>query len=511
MRMMDAVKSLMGLILVLLTTGVSANGQLDLSFAGTGKNAAYWRVTEVHSFGATRPVKTLVQSDNMTLVISNTPTPYGSQFPGNNQIGIFRYQSNGYRDASYSSSGYLMLDAGLDFEVEAVDAALRGDGALLVLGTIYGPFNESDMAVWAILPSGQLDPDFADGGFLRIRRGGSPSDRAGAISAYDSSRNNFMIAGDVRDGGVGNHDLMQVLLFAEDGKLCGVSGCGNVIGGNVGLPTQWQMLRLGLGLDSHVSGLIASIEYAPNATLYLRTLLRSATADAQGQFDAKVIGTVFQLSGTGLGIDPNFGNTGVQPFYFSATTGFRHNTATSITLQKIENIPRLVIAGYVADDDGLDQSIGVYAMNFFTGTGDASFNGGNPKVFDYAASSIHGDAYANDVLATPDGKILVGGAYEYLGFAYGDAALTRLNQDGSFDGSFGNLSGTTPGRMGYGHILPGSATDRDNRLGSMALSADGEHVVFSGIVNENADGSSFYASTMRVRLYANDLLRDGFE
>jgi hypothetical protein len=30
------------------------------------------------------------------------------------------------------------------------------------------------------------------------------------------------------------------------------------------------------------------------------------------------------------------------------------------------------------------------------------------------------------VLATPDGKILVGGGYEYAGFSFGDAALIRL-------------------------------------------------------------------------------------
>jgi hypothetical protein len=62
--------------------------------------------------------------------------------------------------------------------------------------------------------------------------------------------------------------------------------------------------------------------------------------------------------------------------------------------------------------------------------------------------------------------------------------------------------------MGYGHTLFGS--DRDNRLDSMALSADGERVVFGGYAYASNDGS-YYGSAMRVRLYAQDLLKDGFE
>jgi hypothetical protein len=138
-----------------------------------------------------------------------------------------------------------------------------------------------------------------------------------------------------------------------------------------------------------------------------------------------------------------------------------------------------------------------------TGANDPGFRGGVALNFDYTASGIHGDAYAADVLATPDGKILIGG-YEYAGFSFGDAALIRLTADGSFDSSFGNLNLGLPGRMGYGHTLFGS--NRDNRLDSMALSADGKRVVFGGDAYASNDSSS----VMQVRLYAQDLLEDGF-
>jgi hypothetical protein len=163
--------------------------------------------------------------------------------------------------------------------------------------------------------------------------------------------------------------------------------------------------------------------------------------------------------------------------------------------------------GYAANASDTDPSIGVSVMDTVTGANDPGFRGGVALNFDYTASGIHGDAYAADVLATPDGKILIGG-YEYAGFSFGDAALIRLTADGSFDSSFGNLNLGLPGRMGYGHTLFGS--NRDNRLDSMALSADGERVVFGGYAYASNDGS-YYGSVMRVRLYTQDLLRDGFE
>ena len=494
-------------VLWLGASAAEANGQLDSSFAG-GRTTSFWPIDASGLRGATRPVKTLVQADNKVLVISNTPTPFGSQFPGNSQIGISRLNGDGSVDSSYGPLGQRLLDAGVDFEVEAVDAALRRDGAVLVLGTLYGPFNQSDMAVWAVLPTGELDPAFAGGGLKRIRRGGSPSDRAGAIVPYALETDRFLVVGDLRDGTQGNHSLMQVVLFADTGTLCAAADCGNVIGGDVGLPTQWRMLRADLNFDSQVIAAVAYTQASPSLAVRFRTLMSRSIVDGQGQFDGVVIGTSFPSATNALGYDPGFGGGGFQQYFFSAAPGYRHNNSRDLALQSLGSNVRLLIVGYSADAQDLDPSIGVYAMNLLTGAADSSFNGGSARVFDYAASGIHGDAYADAVLVTPDGKILIGGGYEYAGFAFGEAALTRLNADGSFDSSFGNLNASLPGRMGYGHSLFGS--DRDNRLGSMALSADGERVVFSGFAYASNDGS-YYASVMRSRLYAADLLRNGFE
>lgn len=485
-----------------------ANGQLDVSFAG-GKTTSFWPIDATQVRGATRPVKTLVQADGKILVISNTSTPFGSQFSGNSQIGISRLNANGSEDTSYGPLGQRLLDAGIDFEVEAVDAALRADGALLILGTLYGPFDQSDMAVWAVLPNGTLDPAFASGGLLRIRRGGAPSDRAGALVPYDLASGRFLIAGDIRDGTVGDHGLMQVVLFAATGRLCAALDCGNVVGGDVGLPTQWRMLRLSFNFDVQVSDLVAYTQTTPTFAVRFRTLFRRSIVSSQGDFDALVLGTSVPSETNAIGPDPGFGASGLQPFFFSAAAGRRHNNANRLAIQTIGGTPRLISVGYVANAQDLDPAIGVYAMNLLTGSGDPSFFGGGAAlVFDYNAGQINGDAYADDVLIAPDGKILVGGGYEYGGFAFGDAALLRLNQDGSFDSSFGNLAIALPGRMGYGHTLFGA--DRDNRLASMALSADGEKVLFSGFAYSSNDGS-YYASVMRARLYAVDLLRNGFE
>jgi len=497
-------------LLATLALTAQANGKLDTGFGpvASGKTTTFFPIDASLQRGATRVVKTLVQADNKTLLVSNTPTPFGSQFPGNSQIGVTRLNADGSPDTSHGPRGQQLFDAGVDFEVQAVDAALRADGALLVLGTLFGPFNQSDMAVWAVLPNGSLDPNFASGGLLRIRRGGSPSDIAGAIEPYELESNRFMIAGAIRDGDSGPRDLMHVVLFANTGQLCGVAECGNVIGGNVGQPNQWYALRIGANFDVQVADLAA--EYVPeaNVPLRFRTLLRRGIVNSQGQFDTAVIGTSFPSATPGYGIDPQFGSNGFRSLFFSAAPGFRHNTGNRLALQRQGASSRLIVVGYAANASDTDPSIGVSVIDTVTGANDPGFLGGTALNLDYTASGIHGDAYAADVLATPDGKILIGGGYEYAGFSFGDAALVRLNADGSFDSSFGNLNLGLPGRMGYGHTLFGS--DRDNRLDSMALSADGERVVFGGYAYASDDGS-FYGSAMRVRLYAQDLLKDGFE
>lgn len=497
-------------LLATLALAAQANGQLDTGFGpvASGKTTTFFAIDASLQRGATRVVKTLVQADNKTLLISNTPTPFGSQFPGNSQIGVTRLNADGSPDSSYGPRGQQLFDAGVDFEVEAVDAALRADGALLVLGTLFGPFNQSDMAVWAVLPNGSLDPNFASGGLLRIRRGGSPSDIAGAIEPYELESNRFMIAGAIRDGDSGPRDLMHVVLFANTGQLCGVAECGNVIGGNVGQPNQWYALRIGANFDVQVADLAA--EYVPEASVPLRfrTLLRRGIVNSQGQFDTAVIGTSFPSATPGYGIDAQFGSNGFRQLFFSADPEFRHNTGNRLAIQRQGASSRLIVVGYPANASDTDPSIGVSVIDTVTGANHPGFLGGAALNFDYTASGIHGDAYAADVLATPDGKILIGGGYEYAGFSFGDAALVRLNSDGSFDSSFGNLNLGLPGRMGYGHTLFGS--DRDNRLDSMALSADGERVVFGGYAYASDDGS-YYGSAMRVRLYAQDLLKDGFE
>lgn len=495
------------LVLLLFSPLGFSNGQLDTSFAG-GKTSTFFPIDATGQRGATRVVKTLVQADNKVLLISNTPTPFGSQFSGNSQIGITRLNADGTADASYGANGQLLLDAGVDFEVEAVDAALRIDGAVLVLGTMYGPFNESDMAVWAVLPSGQPDPAFASGGLLRIRRGGTPSDIAGAIEPYDLSLNRFMIAGTIRDAPGDNRNLMHVVLFANTGTLCAVAECGNVIGGNVGQPNQWYMLRFFLNLDVQVADLAAELRPEAVVPLRVRTLLRRGIPDPQGNFDTAVIATSFPSSTNGYGIDSQFDGDGIREFFFTAQPGFRHNTGNRLAIQRQGSASRLIAVGYSANASDTDPSMGVIALDLVSGANDPSFNGGNALSFDYAAGAIHGDAYASDVLPTPDGKILIGGGYEYAGFTFGDAALIRLNANGGFDTGFGSLSVALPGRAGYGHTLLGS--DRDNRLDSMALSADGERVVFGGYAYASDDGS-YFGSAMRVRLHSQDLLSNGFE
>lgn len=509
-------KLLSGAALLWLALPALGNGQLDPSFADGGRSLAVFATDESLPGAYTAPIKTLVQNDERVLVVCNTPTPLGSQFPGNTQIGVMRLRANGFPDPSYGFESKVLLDAGVDFEVNAVDALLLEDQSLIVLGTIFGPFDESDMALWKLRPNGQPDPAFGSNGFKRIRRGGSPQDVAGAMALLPNG-DQVVIVGAIRDSAGQPRDVALMIVSLQTGAICGETFCGPVVGGDVGLPSQWRLHRHhvvhnGGPVDVQIEDFEAY--FSPDGSGYrFRTLLNRSNANGAGDFDSLLVGTRL-TSAVGVETDTDLGADGLRSFFFSAAPGYRHNHATAMAVQyqfqppSPFGVPSLVIVGYVADASNTDPSIGVLRVDS-NGGADASFNGGGSAlVFDYATPFLHGDAYATDVLIDQvGGKILVGGVFEYLGFAAGDAALLRLNSDGSFDNSFGNLSGSLPGRMGYGHSILG--TDRDNRLQSMALSADGEHLVFSGI--GYASSSYQYGSIMKVRLFATELLRGGFE
>lgn len=499
------------LLFALSCSSAWADGELDTSFGNGSGKMAYSIISAdplttpgVPPWSQVSPFKVLALSNGRSLVLANTAKPYDLPISASNVITVVRIKANGELDASYGTAGRAVIEVGEDYSWYGNDAVLLSGDSVAIIGTIDNPDNSSDMAVWKITSSGAPDNAFGIGGLRRLRRGGLPSDAGKAIALatvdFDGPVEVLVVAGNVRDGLSGNHSLGAMLLSSVNGIVCqGVLLCGNVVGGDVGLDTEWMMLRIDTYLcpdngDIEVADLTAFTTYVG---LHIPIVLRGCGNTAV------VKQTLIYSSSHTWGLDSSYGNNG--RFLISFGPGFK-TVANAIAHAPVGGTlgdMSYVVAGYRTNADG-SQPVMLVARS-------DPWNSDVTATYDFQATSspyLSPGAYADSVLVQSDGRVLLGGGYAQSTFTYGDAAIMRLTPDLQPDNSFGGLAASLPGRNGYGHY--GNGSDRDNRLNSMAFTADGK-LVFAGYMYNSDDGASRYGSVMRVVLQPGASFHDGFE
>lgn len=489
-----------------------AGGELDTSFGNGSGKMSYSIISAdpsgtpgVPPWSQVSPFKILPLSDGRSLVLANAATPFFIPISASTVITVVRITANGELDVSYANGGLAVIDVGEDYSWTGNDAVLLPDGSVAIVGTIYNPDSSSDMAVWKITSNGAPDYAFGTAGLRRLRRGGLPSDAGKAIALvsvdFDGPVEVLVVAGNMRDGLSGNHSLGAMLLSSANGIICqGVLLCGNVVGGDVGLPTEWRMLRI----DSYLCPDGGDIDVADLAAF--RTVFGiQIPVVLRGCGDTAVVKyTLIANSNNAWGTDTGYPNNArflisFGPGYKTVANAIVHSPITGVTFGD----ESFVVAGYRANADG-SQPVMLAARSVFGGSNTIA-------TYDFQAAGspfTSSGAYADSVLVQPDGRLLLGGGYAYSTFTYGDAAIMRLTPDLLPDASFDGLSVSLPGRNGYGHF--GNGSDRDNRLNSMAFTADGK-LVFAGYMYETDDGASRYGSVMRVKLQSDRIFYNGFE
>ncbi len=496
-----------------------AAGELDTSFGdlGAGERSGMMSfpiisvdplaTPDVPPWSQVSPFKILALSDGRSLVLANAATPYDLPISTSSVITVVRIDANGELDASYGFGGRAVIFVGEDFDWRGSDAVLLTGDAVAIIGTIDNPDNSSDMAVWKITSNGELDNSFGNAGLRRLRRGGMPSDEGKALTLASVNLGAaepfkvLVVTGNVRDGLSGNHSLGAMLVSPFNGGICGFStACGNVVGGDVGLPTEWRMLRIVSDLCPNGADIdVADLTAFPAGTGTNIPIVLRGCGDT-----AVVKHTKIGNFGGSLAWGSNAAYSNNARSLISFGPSFK-TVANAIAFAPVEGAlgtESLVIAGYRANADG-SQPVMLAARldrtSAFTATYDLQIPG---------SPFVSSGAYADSVLVQPDGRVLLGGGYAYSTFTYGDAAILRMTPDLGADASFGGLSASLPGRNGYGHF--GNGSDRDNRASSMAFTADGK-LVFAGYMYDSDDGASRYGSVMRVTLQSDRIYYNGFD
>lgn len=501
--------------ILLAPTVANADGALDPSF-GDGGRMLYaiasrdpTQTPGVPVWAQVSPFKILALGDGRSIVLANAATPYDLPISTESVPIAVRIGADGSRDTSYGVGGRAIIYVGEDYDWRANDAALLPDGRVVVVGTIDNPDGSSDMAVWALTPGGEPDAAFGIGGLTRLHRGGMPSDAGKAIALLDvdlagtgNASPVLVVAGNIRDGLAGPHSIGAAIL-GTDGYLCpaGLTGCGNVVGGDGdGYSGEWQMLRIDGDLcpnnaDMDVADLIG---FPAGVSTAIPIAIRGC-----GETGVIKHTRIGNFGGAwAWGASGAYGNQSRSLIGFGPGLAVEINAIASAPVAGDAGNESIVVAGYVANADRSFPAILAARV-----TRDAITTA-------TYGMEIPGDpwqspgAYASAIVAQADGKVVIGGGYAAGDWAYGDAMLMRVNADLSPDASFGGLSLSLPGRMGYGYTIGGS--DRDNRADTITLTPDGE-LLLAGYAYASDDGQSRYASVMRVFQHDDRIFANAFE
>ncbi len=204
---------------------------------------------------------------------------------------------------------------------------------------------------------------------------------------------------------------------------------------------------------------------------------------------------VAQLTSNGV-LDTTFGTGGFRLIDFSTMTGSL-SAYSSASALSIDPSGKIVAVGSTSTPTGFND-FAIARLNT-NGSLDTSFNTSGMQVVPFDLGGSSGISYdtAGAVVVQPDSKIVVAGMAQPLmsSTAGSQAAVARLNADGSLDTSF---NGT--GKLTYTYSLGGNSDDSAN-----ALALQGSQIVIAGTSSVNfPSGSNFNVQELTVtRLNAN--------
>jgi len=431
---------------------LNADSTKDSSFnIGQGFNNYIWKV--------------LVQADGKILVAG-----VFTAFNGAAANAIVRLNADGSRDASFQlGTGFSITGA----TAEIYDMAIQPDGRILTVGNFYSYNGASAMRIARLNPNGTLDNTLSVGqsfngttiavtldsngkiyvGGIFGGYNGIPQNCVVRLNSDGSLDTTFAVGTRINSGAV------YSLALQSDGKI--------LIGGTfvefAGSP-QLRLARLTstgeldttFNLGTSFNGMIKSIVIQPDNKILVGGEFSSFNGTSAGRI-ARLNGDGSKdasfLSGTGFNVtvdsilvtqDSKILVTGTFTTYQMETSRHRlirldSNSQLDATFNNDLNfngivwriVPladgKVLVAGDFTQVNST--TVGRIVRLNIDGTIDSSFSIGQGF-----------DGWVNSVVAQSDGKILCGG--DFNSFNGGNqAALVRLNSDGSLDTSFSNPSG----------------------------------------------------------------------
>jgi uncharacterized delta-60 repeat protein len=377
-----------------------------------------------------------VQADGKVLIAGSAATNQGTRFA------VVRHLRDGGLDPSFGHGGKVVLPVGT--RNDAVRAlAVQPDGRILLAGGSDQGSRGVDFAVMRLLPDGQPDPGFGNGGsFVHDFFGGT--DRARALALMADGR--IVVGGESYSGSAAGLDF-ALLRLHPNGTLDTSFGDGGRVVTAVKSGGASELIR-GLALPV--------IDGEPHIL----------AVGGEGDF----IAVRYRANGA---LDSAFGAGGKVVGLFNASIG----SARAVTL-----LPsgEAVLIGHIGHR---------FAAARLTAGGQLDIHFGVGGRFEKALVNNWNEATA--VVQQADGKLVIGGwAYAGVGTS-GDFAAIRLTAGGQLDTAFGDA----------GVLIRSAAAGTKSDLATgIVLQADDRVPTVRAILGGEASSSNFDFALMRLWL-----------
>lgn len=473
MRMAFALSLMLGMNLPAL----AGNGDLDVSF-GTGGFVRTGLSNAAFPYGGFVSIPPVMQPDGKILICSSQSTGSAS----GTDFFVSRFTANGVLDTSFSFDGKVTIDfdggGGADL---CTGVALQADGKIVVVGYTFisAAANGADFAIARLNTDGTLDTGFGGGTgktTVGFDLGNNNDDAANSVAIQPDGK--IVVAGYATTAANGT-DFAVVRLNTDGSRDSSFNLTGKV---SVGFN-----LTSGTILNNDVATSVA-IDALGNVVLggYAN---KGSTTSLDDDF------AVVRLLPNGV-LDSNFDADGraTLAFDLGGATGSNLERAYAMTLQRDGKI----VLGGVTDSSS--SSTANYDMAIARlqpdGSPDSNFgiDGKTLVSFDVVAN---GEDFVLGLTEQSNGKILLAGAAQTAASDL-DAAVVRLNGDGSPDAEFGAL-----GKVRLNLAL---ASPNTQVLNGVAL--QGTQIIANGFAPVGGT-SSFDNFVVRLK---NDLIfASGFE